>query len=73
MERNFFRRVEIAFPVENKALKARIVDEALGIYLADNTQAWELQPDGTYQRLAPAGREPISAQQGLLRNLAETA
>ncbi len=67
MDRNFFRRVEIAFPIERRSLRKRIKD-ALAVYLADNTQAWHLNPDGTYQRVQPAGgEEPVSAQGALLR------
>ena len=71
MDRNFFRRVEAVFPIEDKALHARVVKEALYTYLADNTQAWVLQPDGRYLRLAPDGAEPVSAQATLLRELAQ--
>lgn len=74
MERNFYRRVEIAFPIEDKLLRARVVKEALLNYLADNTQAWVLGPDGTYRRLAPPeGEAPLSAQETLLKTLTEGA
>ncbi|MGA9033402.1 MAG: polyphosphate kinase 1 [Sulfuricaulis sp.] len=71
MDRNFFRRVETAFPIENKSLRERVYKEALAVYLADNTQAWELLSDGSYRRLAPQDQEPISAQDTLLEELAE--
>lgn len=70
MERNFFRRVETIFPILSKKLKERVIRE-LGYYLADNTQAWELRPDGTYFRLTPDREPPFSAQQALLADLAE--
>ncbi|MGM0413265.1 MAG: polyphosphate kinase 1 [Pseudomonadota bacterium] len=71
MERNFFRRVETCFPFETPALRRRVTAE-LETYLADNTQAWILQPDGTYQRARPAeGEEPFAAQRSLLESLAE--
>lgn len=70
MERNFFRRVEICFPIESRPLRERVVKE-LKLYLKDNTQAWVLQSDGTYQRRTPrGGRAPFSVQQALLGNLA---
>jgi polyphosphate kinase len=47
MERNFFRRIELAFPVLDRKLKRRVIAEGLQIYLTDNTLAWELGPDGT--------------------------
>ena len=51
MDRNFFRRVEIAFPVLDKVLKKRVIDEAFTFALRDNQQTWVLQPDGRYSRL----------------------
>jgi polyphosphate kinase len=71
MDRNFFRRVETAFPIENKSLRERVYKEALAVYLADNTQAWELLSDGSYRRLAPQDQKPVSAQDTLLEELAE--
>ncbi len=64
MERNFFRRVEIAFPVLRKQLQERIYQD-LETYLADNTNAWELRPDGCYVRVA-AGSAAASDSQALL-------
>ncbi len=49
MERNLFRRVEVAFPVLDDKLRERVLDH-LQAYLADTAQSWVLQPDGTYQR-----------------------
>jgi polyphosphate kinase len=66
MERNFFRRVEVAFPVERRKHRERILRD-LAIYLADNTQAWELSADGSYARVQRNGEEPLSAQQRLLQ------
>ena len=53
MPRNFRRRVEIMFPIEDPRLQNRIVDGILGVVLIDNVKARELQPDGTYRRVAP--------------------
>jgi polyphosphate kinase len=72
MDRNFYRRVEVAFPIEIKTLRERVIKESLGFYLADNIQAWVLTSDGNYRRLSPDGQEPASAQGMLLRELAET-
>src|SRR5213082_3340431 len=58
MPRNFFRRVEIAFPVEQPALRDRIIDEVLPKFVHDRVKARELQPDGSYRRLKPEGKEP---------------
>ena len=69
MERNLFRRVETCFPIEDKKLRDRILDE-LKLYLQDNTQAWILQNDGTYVRETPGDNPPVSAQQSLLEEIA---
>lgn len=49
MERNLFRRVEVAFPLKDKKLKARVLED-LEAYLADTAQSWVLQADGNYVR-----------------------
>jgi polyphosphate kinase len=69
MSRNLLRRVETGFPIEDPALRTRVVHEGLITYLADNAQAWELQSDGTYVRCLPGGEEPRPAQEVLLRSL----
>ncbi len=67
MPRNFFRRVEVAFPIRNPKLKARVLEEIFENYLADNCFAWLLQSDGHYQRLRPeGGAVAYQAQQVLL-------
>ena len=53
MERNFFRRVEIAFPVREETHRERILRD-LNSYLADNTQAWTLGRDGTTRAASAA-------------------
>lgn len=73
MERNFFRRVEVAFPIADKTLRNRVIKESLRMYLADNTQAWELLPDGVYRRIAAGSTEPVNAQSTLLRELAQSS
>jgi polyphosphate kinase len=71
MPRNFRRRVEIMFPIENPQLKRRLVDGILGVVLADNVKAYELQPDGTYRRLSPSGpNEPSIRCQVEFQNMA---
>ena len=68
MPRNLNGRVETVFPIEDPALRARLKDEILNTYLADNVQARLLLPDGTYRRLKPADGEPaINSQLELLR------
>lgn len=69
MERNFFRRVEIAFPIKREAHRERILRD-LDLYLSDNMQAWCLGSDGTYTRQKPGEDAPRSAQENLLEKYA---
>jgi polyphosphate kinase len=63
MPRNLFRRIEIAFPIEDGNLRERIVSEILPITLADNTKAWFLQSGSSYARPKPAkGAKPRRSQ-----------
>jgi polyphosphate kinase len=71
MDRNMFRRIEIMFPVLDERLKRRLMTD-IDTYLADNTQAWELQSGGKYVPQSTAGAAAISAQQTLLQQLAES-
>jgi polyphosphate kinase len=64
MERNFFRRVEIAFPVLDPALRASLRGD-IDAYLADSADAWLLTTDGTYQR-TPTGDDGGRSAQSLL-------
>jgi len=69
MDRNFFRRIEVCFPVLDKKLKKRVLDEGLKVYLEDNVQAWEMDSDGHYRRKAPRRAAPVCAQNELLKQL----
>jgi polyphosphate kinase len=69
MERNFFRRIEVAFPVLDPKLKRRVIKEGLKSYLADNCQAWDMDGDGQY-RMRPSRRVRTCAQELLLGELA---
>ena len=53
MNRNMMRRVEMAWPVTDPELKQRVIEECLNLYMADNLDAWLLQPDGTYVKAQP--------------------
>jgi polyphosphate kinase len=55
MPRNFQRRVEVMFPVDDEQLRGRVVDEILGITLSDTVKARRLLADGTYVRVRPDG------------------
>ncbi|MFK8052217.1 MAG: polyphosphate kinase 1 [Woeseiaceae bacterium] len=66
MERNFFRRVEVCFPVKRKSHVERIKSD-LTRYLDDNQGAWNMQADGSYVRAECAEDDiPQNAQTGLL-------
>jgi polyphosphate kinase len=68
MNRNMMRRIEIAWPVLDKALRQKVIDECLVAYLYDNTDAWELQIDGHYQHKQPAREQVhLSAQVELMK------
>jgi polyphosphate kinase len=69
MPRNLLGRVEVAFPVENARLRARVVRETLESYIADDTQAWLLETDGSYRRAERGLRIPRCAQAELLERL----
>jgi len=74
MTRNLLKRVEECYPIEEPALKTRVIEQGLKLYLQDNTHAWVLDKEGHYTRLIPKDDEPaISAQQTLLEQLAEKA
>jgi polyphosphate kinase len=70
MGRNFFGRIELCFPVLDRKVKERVIQEGLKPYLSDNSQAWEMDSDGNYQRRKSRGRIPRSAQEQLLAVLA---
>jgi polyphosphate kinase len=71
MDRNFFRRIEVCFPVLDEKLKKRVLDEGLKSYLKDNVQAWQMDCNGFYQRKT-RGRSAIScAQTELLQQLGQ--
>ena len=71
MDRNFFRRIEICFPVLDARLKKRVIAEGLKPYLKDNCQAWEMNASGTYHRKSVRRSKPYSAQSELLKALAQ--
>jgi polyphosphate kinase len=69
MERNLMRRIEVAVPILDPDLAARVFSEVLENYLADNTQAWLLGSDGRYTRLQPGDAPAHNAQEALLAKL----
>ena len=69
MDRNFFSRVEIAVPIEDKVLNRRIVSEGLRYYLNDNYNAWILRKNGKYHRVTNRKNRKYEAQKRLLEKL----
>jgi polyphosphate kinase len=69
MDRNFFRRIELCFPVLDPALKRRVIREGLQPCLDDNCQAWVMKAEGEYERLRPRRGRRRSAQEELLFTL----
>ncbi|MBC7804363.1 MAG: polyphosphate kinase 1 [Candidatus Parcubacteria bacterium] len=69
MDRNFFRRIELAFPVLDPVLKARVIGEGLQAYLEDAGQGWSMDGEGGYEAPAPRRGKPRVVQEELLRAL----
>src|SRR6266481_2430904 len=69
MPRNFFRRIEVAFPIETPALRNQIINDVIPTVLNDRVKARELQPNGTYRRLQPEGPEPSRQAQWQFREV----
>lgn len=67
MSRNMFRRIELAWPVRDAALRQRIIDEALVPYLHDVRDAWTLDAEGRYHRLGSGAEGEHGAQQALMQ------
>jgi len=70
MPRNLFRRVEVAYPIQDKLLRERVIKD-LQLYLDDNTQAWQLHADGSFVRIQTGEAKPVNAQLTLLETLAD--
>jgi len=73
MPRNFWRRIETLFPIEDAALQARIVGDILQPILSDTVKVRELLPDGTYRRRTPGEGEAVLRSQIALQHLAREA
>jgi len=73
MPRNFWRRIETLFPIEDPALQARIVGDILQPILSDTVKVRELLSDGTYRRRTPGDGEAPLRSQIALQHLAREA
>jgi polyphosphate kinase len=72
LPRNFFRRIELAFPIEDGILRDRIINEILAVSLADNVKARFLSADGSYRRGRPVNGEKPRRSQREFMDLAVT-
>jgi polyphosphate kinase len=66
MDRNFFRRVELAFPILDKKLKQRVIREGLMVHLRDNALTWTMKSDGSYTVKRVTGPKRRASQEILL-------
>jgi len=66
MSRNLNKRVEIAFPIENQKLKDRVIRQGLEYYLDSEIEAWDLNPDGTYNYTCSDHKDCMSVQNILI-------
>jgi polyphosphate kinase len=66
MSRNMLRRVEIAWPVDDDHLRARVLDECLGLYLSDTANTWVMNADAQYE-LVTGATTHVDAHQVLMR------
>ena len=68
MDRNFFTRVEILFPLLNQGLKERVFAETIENYLKDNSESWMLQKNGRYNQ-RKSKKNSYSAQSKLIESV----
>jgi polyphosphate kinase len=73
MPRNFWRRIETLFPIEDASLQARIIGDILQPILSDTVKVRELLSDGTYRRRTPGEGEAPLRSQVALQHLAREA
>ncbi|WP_298393044.1 polyphosphate kinase 1 [uncultured Azonexus sp.] len=66
MDRNFFKRIELGFPILDPKLKRRVITEGLKFYLADNQQGWDMNSQGIYHRRRSSRSKPHNAQGELM-------
>lgn len=69
MPRNLIQRIEAAVEIKNETMRKRLIND-LELYLSDNQQNWQLNPDGSYSRIEVANDDlKINAQETLLSQL----
>ncbi len=75
MSRNMLRRVEIAWPVDDEHLRARVLDECLGLYLNDTANAWVMNSQAEYELVATGAEQaaPVDAHKTLMHKYGRVA
>jgi polyphosphate kinase len=74
MARNFYRRIEVVYPIEDPAIRQRIVEQIIGPILRDTRNARMLRPSGSYAAIPPPkGDEPFSSQDAFIAEAAAMA
>ena len=69
MDRNLYRRVEVAFPITNPEIKARVISEGLKTLLQDNRAAWVMESQGQYHKIKSKSKQAFVGQLELLKKI----
>jgi polyphosphate kinase len=72
MDRNMFRRVELAFPILDPKLKRRVIEEGLMVQLNDTALAWTMDEHGVFTRKLGRGIRRRAGQEALLALMAQS-
>ena len=70
MPRNFFKRIEVAFPILDGRIRDRVLNEILRESLTDTAKVRQLQPDGSYRRSPQAATTDARRSQSRFMDLA---
>ncbi len=72
MPRNLDHRIEVVIPVEDSQARGEL-ESIFKALLSDNSQSWELQPNGRWERLAPKKNERRRSAQAVFMRRRERA